>query len=172
MLNGGTTLTYEDITARMLTGLETLIKTYIPYFIAVYKGHRPIGSEDVKFPCVMIEPNRAEEELYSTGKTEHRATFTIYFYIANNSRDGLVTRQSEAMNALLKLFSNNALGDLETATPTHKFKRWFTTGAEYWIDSEIRGPEYSPTFSFFLADKEQFCRAGRFVIELQDRLKR
>ena len=172
MLNGGTTLTYEDITARMMAGIKSAIKSNISYFIEIYEGHRPIGSEDVKFPCIMIEPNRAEEELYSTGKTEHRATFTIYFYIANNSRDGLVAKQSQSMNALLKLFSNNALGDLETATPTHRYKRWYETGAQYWIDSEIRGPEYSPTFSFFLSDKEQYCRAGRFVIELQDRLKR
>lgn len=172
MLNNGTTLVYDNITSRMMMGIETAIRSNISYFIEVYHGHRPIGSEDVKFPCIMIEPERAEESLVTTGKTDHKATFTIYFYIVNNGRDGLVTLQSEAMNALLKLFSNNALGDLQTATPTKKYKRWYETGAQYWIDSEIRGPQYSPTFSFFLSDKEQFCRAGKFVIELSDRLVR
>lgn len=172
MLNGGVNLTYEDITARMITGVKAAIHAQIPYFIEVYIGHRPIGAEDIKFPCVMIEPERSQEDLISTAKTSHKETLTVYFYIANNSREGLAKLQSEAMNALLKLFSNNALGDLQTAAPTYKYKRWYTAPELYWVDSEIRNPEYSPSFSFFLSDKEQYCRAGRFTLELQDILIR
>lgn len=172
MLNSGVNLTYTDITSNMMVGIETAITSHIPFFIAVYHGHRPISSDDIKFPCVMIEPVRADENLITVGKTEHKAEFTVYFYIVNNSRDGLIKMQSEAMNALLKLFSNNALGDLQTATPTYKYKRWYTTGEQYWIDSEIKSPEYSPTFSFLLSDKEQFCRAGKLNLELTDRFVR
>lgn len=169
MLNGGTDLTYTDKTKQFMDGIESAIASHIKYFVQIYKGHRPIGAEDVKFPCVMIEPQRVEEGLVSTAKPLHKGTFTIYFYIANNSRDGLVEKQTQSMNALLKLFSNNALGDLQTASATQKYKRWYNPPTEsYWIDSTIRGPEYSPTFSFFLSDKEQFCRAGKFTIEMQD----
>lgn len=171
-LNNGTSLVFTDKTAQILNGVETLIRQYIPYFVEVYRQHRPIAAEDVKFPCVMIEQTRPDEKLITTAKVEHKDTLSIYFYIVNNSRDGLTTLQSEAMNALLKLFSNNALGDLQTATPTYKFKRWYTTGQTYWIDSEIISAEYSPTFSFLTPDKEQFCRAGRLTIEFADRFIR
>ena len=172
MLNGGTTLTYTDKTAQILNGIELLVRQYIPYFVEVYRQHRPISVEDLKFPCVMIEQEKPAEKLVSTGKVESRNTYTIYFYIVNNSRDGLVEYQSQAMNALLKLFSNNALGDLQT-TPTYKYKRWYVSPLEqYWIDSEIMAVEYSPTFSFFNPDKEQFCRAGRLTIEFADRFVR
>lgn len=169
MLNGGTDLVYTDKTKQIMDGIESAIRSHIPFFIEVYKGHRPISTEDLKFPCVMIEPEIPAEGLNSTVKVKHVGTFTIYFYIANNGRDGLVRLQTEAMNALLKLFSNNALGDIQTATATQKFKRWYNPPTEpYWVDSEIRSPQYSPTFSFFLSDKEQFCRAGKFAIEMQD----
>ena len=172
MLNGGTTLVYTDKTAQILNGIESLVRQYLPFFVEIYRQHRPISSLDIKFPCAMIEQEKPTEKLISTGKVESRNTFTLYFYIANNSRDGLVELQSQAMNALLKLFSNNALGDLQTANPTYKFKRWYVTGSEYWIDSEILSVEYSPTFSFILPDKEQYCRAGRLTIEFADRFIR
>lgn len=165
-------MTYLDKTSQIMEGVETIIKQYIPYFVAVYEGHRPIGSPGVTFPCVMMEPNTGTEELITTSKVENKNRFTIYFYIVNNGRDGLVRLQGQAMNALLKLFSNNALGDLQTATPSHKFLRWYESGAQYWIEARVLSYEYSPTFSFFLPGKEQFCRAGKLNIEFTDRFVR
>lgn len=167
--------TFSNETLTKLQAMDSLIKTYISGFREVYHGHRPIsaagpqGTTDrLVFPCVMIEPTKDRQEMISTAKTEWHGTYQLWFYFVNNSRDGLVEMQSSGMNALLKLFSNNALGDLQTASKSDQFKIY----PGYWYDSDIRDIEYSPTFSFQWPDKAAYCRAGRFTIELHDRIIR
>jgi hypothetical protein len=162
--------TFSNLTLDKLQAMDDLITQYIGFFKKVYHGHRPIsaGQEKLIFPCVMIEPTMDRQEMITTAKTEWKGTYELWFYIVNNSRDGLVEQQTSAMNALLKLFSNNAKGDLLTASKSDNFKIYST----FWYDSEIRNIQYSPTFSFQWADKAAYCRAGRFTIELSDRLIR
>jgi hypothetical protein len=162
--------TFTNETLTKLQAMDDLITQYIGVFKAVYHGHRPIsaGQERLVFPCVMIEPISDTQEMISTAKTDWTGTYELWFYFVNNSRDGLVEMQTSGMNALLKLFSNNALGDLMTASKSDQFKIY----SGYWYDSNIRNIQYSPTFSFQWADKATYCRAGRFTIEVKDRIIR
>jgi hypothetical protein len=168
-----TSLNYDTRSFLFMEGMKTIILQYIKEFKEVYYGHRPISNPDIEFPCVMIEPININQSMVTTAKTELTFPFTLYFYLRDNGRDGLVQKQLDCAEALGKLFSNNALSDLQTATPTHKFKRWYNPPTEaYWYDSEIRDINLSPTFVFGVTNKEWFCRAGRMTIDLKDRLIR
>jgi hypothetical protein len=141
-----------------------LLKLYIPEFLEVYYGHRPIGAEDIKFPCAMVEPMRTEQKLTTTGIYDIYATYNVYFYFLNSNRDGLVNIATDAMECLTKLFSNNALNDLNGA---HSCK--YKTNPGFWIDSEMMQAEISPSFKWAKDEQPLYCRAGLFVLQVFDR---
>lgn len=143
-----------------------LIKQYIPEFQEVYYGHRPIGAEDIVFPCAMVEPINTPESLTSTGKYDIQCLFNIYFYFTDNEREPLVNRATDALECLKKLFSNNALNDITTA---HSCNFRVHDSAGYWYDSEIVTAEVSPTFKWAKGEQPLFCRAGLLSFRMLNR---
>ena len=141
-----------------------LMKLYIPEFQEVYYGHRPIGAEDIVFPCAMVEPVSTPEKLTSTGKYDIECLFNIYFYFTDNEREPLVNRATDALECLKKLVSNNALNDISAG---HSCK--YRQNPGFWYDSEIVTAEVSPTFKWAKNEQPLYCRAGLMVFRTLDR---
>jgi hypothetical protein len=160
-----TDLTVVDFATVRSAQIISLLKTHIRAFREVYDGIRPIGLDDVQFPCAMIETLRQRQAMYSTGKYDIWITYGIWFYIGDSNRDRLKEIQHQMAAALTKLFSNNALGDLNTGN-TSKFK----SNPGFWITSEMNPIEYSQTIGFTRPDYPKFLRAGMFTLEVQDKV--
>lgn len=142
-----------------------LITLYIPFLAKVYYGHRPIGAEDpqVQFPCAMVENMTASAKMETMGRYRCKWVFNIYFYLMGDNRDDLLVKQSEVMESLVKLFSNNALNDQGSGN-TNKFK----TNPGYWLTSEMTGMTYSSTWLNAREERPKYARAGMMVLELDD----
>lgn len=160
-----TSLNVIDETSTRGHELIRLIQDKIGFLKGGYYGHRPIGADDIQFPCVMVEPTRTTAEMYTTAKFDLHWMFSIYYYILEDNRDALVSQQAEVMEALIKLFSNNALDDIGSGN-SNKYK----TNPGFWLSSEMRDMQYSSTFAWARNDRAKWARAGLMTIELWDRL--
>jgi hypothetical protein len=160
-----TTLNVVNEAGRRTRALLDLITSNIGFIRAGYLGHKPIGTDDLVFPCVMIDVVDSKAHMYTTGKYDVSWTINIYFYVVESNRDDLVTKQTETMEALIKLLSNKALDDALT-THTNQYK----TYPGYWLDSEMTSIHYSGTFAWTRPDKAQWARAGLMTVELMDRV--
>lgn len=158
-----TSLSVVDETAVRGNALLDLIQQYIPWLKGGYYGHRPIGAEDIQFPCVMVEPVRAVAEMYTTAKYDLRWTFHIFFYVLEDNQNDVVIKQNEVMEALIKLLSNNAESN---ASPNNRFK----ANPPFWLSSEMKDMQYSSTFAWARNDRPKWARAGLMVLELWDRI--
>lgn len=154
-----TTLNVTNETGVRAQALADLVKQYVGEIKAAYMGHRPIGKDDLTFPCVMVDVVNAKAVMVTTGKYTCHWTVKLYYYIVSSNRDDLLVKQTEVMEALIKLFSNNALSD-----GTNRFK----TYPGYWLDSEMLSMEYSGTFAWEKPDRADFARAGLLTLELMD----
>ena len=156
-----TTLTVTDEAGIRTQALLDLIQLKIGHLRAGYLGHRPIGADDLTFPCVMVECVESSAKMYTTGKFDVRWTVNIYYYVVSENRDQLVRQQTEVMEALTKLLSNNALSD---GTPKYK------SYPGYWLDSEMLAMKFSGTFAWSRPEGPKFARAGLMTVELMDRI--
>ena len=52
-----------------------------------YYGFRPLGSNDIVFPCVMIDPINQKAEMKRLGKYDITIIYNIYFYLQESSPD-------------------------------------------------------------------------------------
>jgi hypothetical protein len=141
-----------------------LIRLYIPEFLEVYYGHRPIGAEDIVFPCAMVEPIRTPEELKSLAKYDIEDHYEVYFYFLDNEREALMKRASDAMACLKKLFSNNALNDISAGHSTK-----FFNNPGYWYEVKVTAADISPAFKWAKNEQAMYCRAGLFGLNTLDR---
>ena len=160
-----TTLNVTNEALKRTRALLDLITLNIGYIRNSYLGHRPIGTDDIAFPCVMIDVVDSKAMMYTTGKYDVSWTVNIYFYVVESNRDDLVKKQTEVMESLIKLLSNNALDDALT-THTNQYK----TYPGFWLDSEMTAIHYSGTFAWSRPDKAQWARAGLMTVELMDRV--
>lgn len=160
-----TSLNVTDETGVRGQALLDLILDKIAFLKKGYYGHRSIGADDIQFPCVMVEPVNTVAQMYTTAKFDLRWTFHIYFYILEDNPDDLAIKQNEVMEALIKLFSNNALDDIGSGN-TNKYK----ANPPFWLSSEMRDMQYSSTFTWARNDRPKWARAGRMVLEIWDRL--
>ena len=163
-----TKLTVTNEAAVRGKALADLIKEYIPGF-HVYYGFRNIGAdtEKISFPALFVDPEDVPDTMDSTGKTRIERVFDIMFFVLDNNPDDLLSLATSGMEALCKLFSNNALGDIASAR-TNKFKVY----TPCWSNSEIRlakigraivnpGPTEKETY---------LCRVGWMKLAVIDRV--
>ena len=144
----------------------TLIATYIPGFVGRFYGYQTIGRIDIAFPAIFVEPMTVDFKMITTGKFELWISYMIEWYILENNATDAVTLCTYAADALKKLFSNNALGDLgNTNPPSNKFKN----NPGFWVYSEMETIEIgrslrNPTPQ----NNDRFMRAGRMQFRIQD----
>lgn len=140
-----------------------LITTYITG-VQAYYGFRPIGANDLTFPCVFVDPTVVDVPMVSTGKTTMKFTFDLYFYVIDNNPADVVTLCSSLAWELIKLFSNNALGDVGSGN-TNQFKNY----SGYWIYADTKSVQLSRTMANPVANPTgDFIRAGVMRLELED----
>lgn len=165
------TLTVSSSLAAFSTHIETngqeiltLVKTYIPGLVGRYYGYQNIGRADLSFPALFIEPMLIDYKMVTTGKTELWITYMLEWYILENNPTDAVSLCTYVADALKKLFSNNALGDIGSGN-TNKFKN----NPGFWIYSEMQNIEIgrslrNPTPQ----NQDRYMRAGRMRFKIQD----
>lgn len=146
--------------------LRDLIKSKMN--IQGYYGFRSLGASDpaITFPCFMVEPKGQRPAMDRLGKYRKYWDFVIYIYVTENSPDAIISLCSFVGEALVKLLSNNALGDLGSGN-SNKFKTYPNPGGGYyWLTSEMSTLEWSANY-LNATPNIKYMRAGvmRFTIE-------
>ena len=146
-----------------------LITQYIS-FPSSYYGFRSIGSNpELTFPVLFVEPKSQIPELVSTVKYRMKWMFGIYWYVRESRSQDAVTNASLIGEQLKKLFSNNALGDINSGTPTKRFRQYANpSGGMYWLDSEMKEIRWSTNYLDADPQGMRYERAGRMMIEIMD----
>ena len=146
--------------------LRDLIHTYIPGFSGCYYGFRSMGDNDLDYPCICIEPAMEDPKMVTLGKYQIYWTYNLFIFVRDNDPAGITTLIGSAVEALVKLFSNNALDDLSTDF-TNKFKSY----PPYWIDSEMNSIEISRMYINSTPDnpnQNRYLRAALMRFTIQD----
>ena len=160
-----TTLTVINETDLRARAILNLISTYIPGLTGRYYGFRSLGSNDLSFPCVMVEPDSQNPAMLTTGKYHLRFNFSIFWFVYDNNAADVVTLATSVGEALVKLFSNDALGDLQTSNPpTNRFKQY----SGFWLTSEMTSVEISRTILNAYPNRAKYMRAGIMRLMVED----
>jgi hypothetical protein len=151
--------------------LLDLIKTYIPGFVGHYYGFRQIGDQQnpISFPAVFVEPTSEDLRMITTGKFQLKIVYNIWVFVVDNSPDDALTLITSGMEALGKLLSNNALGDIGSGN-SNKFKAYTdSNNTVFWIDSEMTPIEISRSFVDAIPNSQaRFMRVGMMRFEILD----
>ena len=121
------------------------------------KFHRPISMDTTKFPACYVQPKTYDPTLEAEGLEGQWGEVLIYVYHADNAADRVGEDTMATVSVLRKLFSRNALDDMETAAPTAKY---FVNGT-FWVESKF-GPERYGEVVGLQKDAEQL-----FVVQAQ-----
>ena len=99
------------------------------------------------------------------GKYEIILTYNLYWYVADNNAEDVVSLCSSVGHCLEKLFSNNALNDLGTASPpSHQFCEY----DPFWAEVMKFSFRCLPTFNNPLPNKTaDFMRLGKGTVEIR-----
>jgi hypothetical protein len=162
-----TTLTVVNETKIRGEALRDLIKTHLG--IQGYYGFRSIGAADppITFPCFMVEPKAQRPSMDRLGKYRKYWDYIIYVYVTENNPDAIISLCSFVGEALVKLLSNNALGDLGSGN-SNKFKTYANpNGGYYWLDSEMTSLEWSANY-LNAVPNIKYMRAGVMRFTIQD----
>lgn len=161
-----TSLTISNATDDRGRQIVDLLKQYVNGF-NVYYGFKNFGdnTEDIAFPAVFVDPSETPDMIKTTGKTMVERTFDIVFVVIDNDLSDCLTLSTSGMEAILKLFSNNALGDYSGAHTQR-----FMNNNPFWAYSEIRMAKLmKPFLNPGPSDKEsRWCRVGWVKFWTQD----
>lgn len=166
-LNTGLTVVSEiDVRGRALLAL---ILANIS-FTGSYYGFRPTGADaTIRYPAIFVEPKSEIARMTGTAKFELKFLYGIYWYVRGNSPEDVVSLSSWIGEALIKLFSNNALGDLGIANPpSNKYRNYANTGGGYyWLDSEMIDVRFATAYLEGDAGAK-YERMGRMMFQAMD----
>lgn len=142
-----------------------LIKQYITFPSAFY-GFKSIGANPgMQFPVLFVEPKSQIPDMATTAKYRIKLTYAIYWFVRENAAEDAVAISSFIGEALIKLFSNNALSDLQSANPpSNKFKQYST----FWLDSEMQEIRWSVNYLDPDVHGARYERAGRMMFQIED----
>lgn len=110
--------------------MRDLIKKYLN--VTTYYPFTPIGDKpEIRYPCVFVQPIGQLPDLATTGKYKLTLTYAIFWYVLDNKAEDATQLGTYIMESLIKLFSNNALNDLDTPTSLKNFRAY----EPFWTDS-------------------------------------
>jgi len=142
--------------------IAALIKTYYKGFVKY--GFRSIGTHpENSYPCFFVQPKKDDPKMAATGKFEDWYTYGIYWYVRENLHEDCNQSCTYLGAFMKKLFSNNALGDLQT-TNSHQFMAY----SPYWIDSEMGSIDFSVPYVNPDGRGNKLEQAGRMILRVQD----
>lgn len=155
-----------DDTSTAMYALRDLINQYIS-FPGQYIGVRSLGAENIVFPCFMVEPMQKISKMDRLGKYRIHMTFVIYFYVVESNPEAIIQLCNSVGETMEKLFSNNALNDLNGAN-TSKFKQYPNpSGGYYWLNSEMTSLRWSRTYVNAVPNT-RFMRAGVMTLDMEN----
>lgn len=155
-----------DDTTTAMYALSNLIQSYIQ-FAGKYVGIRSLGAENVVFPCFMVEPMQKVTKMDRLGKYRIHITFMIYFYVVETNQEAIIQLCNSVGETMEKLFSNNALNDLNGAN-TSQFKQYPNgSGGYYWLNSEMTSVRWSRTY-INAVPTAKFMRAGVMTLDMEN----
>jgi hypothetical protein len=141
-----------------------LIKNYIYGLCGGDYGFRAIGLYDPAFPAVFVEPISEKAEMESTQKFRDVLSFMIYVFVIDNNPEDTLTLCTSVGSQLVKLFSNNALNDLDT-TFTNKFKAY----DPYWINAEMGPYQVGAYFKNPVQSSSvKYMRVGKMQLDVEN----
>lgn len=144
--------------------MAALIHQYLN--LQTYYPFRPIGDDPtIIFPHVSVDPRSQEPDLATTGKYHLKLDYAIRWYAFDNSAEDLTDLVSSIGENLVKLFSNNALNDLDTAAPpSHKFASY----DPFWTFVTQFPWQQTPLLPNVIAGRnEKYMRVGRMPIQIE-----
>jgi hypothetical protein len=138
-------------------------------FQQVLLFHRPISlsaPKATKFPCCFVQPERWEPSLATNVKYEFWAELGLYVYHVGNDPSAVGQEVEITVSKLDKLFSNNALDDRTTATPTYQFFQY----PGFWLMSRFGPVTVSPVLSYMRDNTERYLVGAKASLRVFDAL--
>ena len=163
-----TVVNHTDVRGK---ALRDLINKYLSFPQKGYYGFRTEGSNpNLIYPALFVEPKGQNPEQVSFGSYKIHWTYAIYWYCRDNDAEQVISQSSFIGEALVKLLSFNALGDLGGAS-TRKFQQYPNpAGGYYWLDSQIMSIDYGTTFLSPKTGGMKFERAARMMFKIFDQI--
>ena len=114
-----TILNFIDFADFRGKAMRDLIKQYLN--LDTDYGQLLLTTPGLRFPHIFIDPRGNDDTKLVTvgGKYEIAITFMITWFVIDNSSQDVATMSTNIGEALKKLFSVNALGDIATAHTQH-----------------------------------------------------
>ena len=157
-----TTLTYVDFVEKRGKALRDLIKLYLN--LDTDYGQLLLTTPGLRYPHVFVDPRGNDDTKLVTvgGKYQIEITYMLTWFVIDNSSQDVTTMATQIAEALKKLFSVNALGDIAGA-----HTQQFCTYPTFWDYSEMGTISLPPSFPNPLSsnDTESWMRAGRMAFK-------
>lgn len=120
-----------------------------------------IDQEDQNFPALYVEPDDVAPQMHTTYRFYLPIKMSALMFFVGDDREALAQLASQAVAGCMKLFSNNALGDLNTATPSTQWKSNPTLlgglpDNAAWYDSDM-------TFNYYRSGRLQIRNGERLI---------
>lgn len=142
--------------------IRDLIRLYIPGFSGCYYGYRSEGDNDIDYPAIFVEPAGQEAQMRTTGKYQIQWSYNLFLFVRDNDPLNITTLVSSGIESLVKLFSNNAFGNLD-----NRFKAY----DGYWIDSTMNSIEISRAYvNATPGNQARYMRAAMMRLTVMDQI--
>ena len=168
-----TTLTVVNDTDVRGKAMRDLICQYITFPQKGNYGFRAEGPNPwIQYPSLFVEPKGLPKiEQVSLGHYDIKWTYAIYWYCRDNEAEQVVSQSAFIGQALIKLFSFNALDDLGAAS-TRQYQQYPNpSGGYYWLDSDMLSVDFGTIFLDPKASGMRFERAARMMFQIHDVIK-
>ena len=151
---------------------RAIINNYVPGLTNFYKGLRPIVSEDVKIPCVMVQAIHPITKMTTTGKTHTFWPFDFIWVVGDGTIDLCTVKATNGAMIFRKLFSNNALNDGGASTRYKgyngaAFGNYVAPANVNWVDSEMTDGIIGSPLLFGQTYGPKYFAAGYFRLTLE-----
>ena len=158
-----------NVTDNMVMFLMGLTKQYIPGLSNLYKGLRPISSEEISIPCAMFQPMSIRADMNTTAKYHKYRPFDVWYVVGGSTIEKVNEDATSVAEAFTKLFSNNAKNDLGSASESNNYKKYSAGGPSdlNWLDSEMTTVEWSPAFLSGRPGGPKYIAVGSFLLTLE-----
>jgi hypothetical protein len=151
--------------------LRKLIDDHIKFPQVRYGFRAEGGLPGLQYPSCFVEPKSSKAVQTALGKLKRYWTYAVYWYCRDNDVDQVITQSTFIAEAMVKLLSFDALGDLSTKA-TKLFQQYPNpAGGYYWLDSTIVDIRYGTTFLDPKASGMRFERAARMLVEMMDEIR-
>lgn len=133
-------------------------------FPILAKFHRPITKDSTVFPICYVQPRNFDPTLEAEGIEGQWGEVMIYVYHGANAPDRVGEDLLATMAILRKLFSRNALNDMETAAPTAKY----FVNPLFWVESKFGPVQYTEIGGIQKDSETTFVVQGRATFRYHD----